>query len=82
MRDQPLGSLNAAYSKIGCQLGPSYGSMENVRFLILPRQLAPEGFPICVAGSGKSIIWCVVLFELSLVAGTHIDLVLQSSNTS
>jgi hypothetical protein len=53
---------------------PPMGPWEAYVPLTLPSQLAPEGFPICVAGSGKSIIWFVVHFDPPLVAGAYINL--------
>ena len=53
------GSLKPTYSKIGCQRAPSYGSTVNVSSIHISR-VPPHGLPICVAGSGKSIIWFVI----------------------
>ena len=34
---------------------------------------APDGLPVCVAGSGKSILWFVISPHSSTKMGTHID---------
>jgi hypothetical protein len=52
---------------------PPMGPWKAYAPLTLPSQLAPEGFPVCLAGSGKSIIWFAVHFDLLLVARTHVD---------
>jgi hypothetical protein len=60
---------------------PPMGPWEAYVPLTLLSQPAPQGFPVCLAGSGKSIIWFVVHFDLPLLAGTHVDPAPQLSNT-
>jgi hypothetical protein len=45
------------------------GPWKTYVLLTFPGQLAPEGFPICVAGSGKSILWFVNFFNRVAACG-------------
>ena len=55
---RPRGSLKPTYSRTGCQMVHFLDPRETYVFIIF-RNTTPD-LTICAAGSGKSVLWCVI----------------------